>query len=64
MTNFDREAAERHTEAMRIVEETAAAFSRGGMSFNAAKRIIDAALMEGADRIVRVGETHKPEVQT
>ena len=58
----DNEA--RHQAAMQIVEDTALAFKRGAVSFNRAKSIIDDALIGDADRIVRVGNKHTPEIET
>lgn len=58
----DSEAA--HAKAMRIVESTVVDWKRGVVSFNRAKAIIDDALIGDSDRIVRVGNTHTPEIQT
>lgn len=49
---------------MQIVEDTALAFKRGAVSFNRAKSIIDDALIGDADRIVKIGNQHTPEIET
>jgi hypothetical protein len=60
----ERDNEARHQAAMQIVEDTALAFKRGAVSFNRAKSIIDDALIGDADRIVRVGNKHTPEIET
>jgi len=40
------------------------AFHRGAVSFNRAKSIIDDALIGEADRIVKVGQKHTPEIES
>jgi hypothetical protein len=60
----EREHEARHAAAMQIVEDTALAFKRGAVSFNRAKSIIDDALIGDADRIVKIGNKHTPEIET
>jgi len=60
----EREHEARHAAAMQIVEDTALAFKRGAVSFNRAKCIIDDALIGDADRIVKIGNKHTPEIET
>jgi len=60
----ERDNEARHQAAMQIVEDTALAFKRGAVSFNRAKSIIDDALIGDADRIVRVGNKHTPEIES
>lgn len=63
-TDREREEEAAHAAAMRIVEDTAVAFRRGALSFNRAKSIIDDALIGEADRIVKVGQKHTPEIES
>lgn len=63
-TDREREEEAAHAAAMRIVEDTAVAFRRGAVSFNRAKSIIDDALIGDADRIVKVGKKHTPEIES
>ena len=63
-TDGERVEEARHSAAMQIVEDTAIAFRRGAVSFNRAKSIIGDALIGESDRIVRVGQTHKPEIES
>lgn len=63
-TDGERAEEARHSAAMQIVEDTAIAFRRGAVSFNRAKSIIDDALIGEADRIVRVGHKHTPEIES
>lgn len=60
----ERDNESRHAAAMQIVEDTALAFKRGAVSFNRAKSIIDDALIGDADRIVKIGNQHTPEIET
>ena len=60
----ERDNEARHSAAMQIVEDTALAFKRGAVSFNRAKSIIDDALIGDADRIVKIGNKHTPEIET
>jgi hypothetical protein len=60
----ERDNEARHAAAMQIVEDTALAFKRGAVSFNRAKSIIDDALIGDADRIVKIGNQHTPEIET
>jgi hypothetical protein len=60
----ERDEEGRHAAAMQIVEDTAVAFRRGAVSFNRAKAIIDDALIGDADRIVKIGNKHTPEIET
>ena len=60
----ERDNEARHAAAMQIVEDTALAFKHGAVSFNRAKSIIDDALIGDADRIVRVGNKHTPEIES
>lgn len=62
-TDRERLEAEAHAAAMQLVEDTVVAFKRGAVSFNRAKSIIDDALIGEADRIVKIGKTHTPEIQ-
>lgn len=63
-TDREREEEAAHAAAMQIVEDTVLAFKRGAVSFNRAKSIIDDALVGDADRIVRIGHKHTPEIQS
>lgn len=63
-TDREREEEAAHAAAMRIVEDTAVAFRRGALSFNRAKSIIDDALVGEADRIVKIGNKHTPEIES
>ena len=63
-TDGERVEEARHSAAMQIVEDTAIAFRRGAVSVNLAKSIIDDALIGESDGIVRVGQTHKPEIES
>ena len=63
-TDREREEEVAHAAAMQIVEDTVLAFKRGAVSFNRAKSIIDDALVGDADRIVRIGHKHTPEIQS
>lgn len=63
-TDREREEEAAHSAAMRIVEDTAVAFRRGAVSFNRAKSIIDDALVLEADRIVKIGQKHTPEIES
>ena len=60
----ERDNEARHQAAMQIVEDTALAFKRGAVSFNRAKSIIDDALIGDADRIVKIGNKHTPEIES
>lgn len=63
-TSREREEEAAHAAAMQIVEDAALAFKRGAVSFHRAKSIIDDALVGDADRIVRVGQKHTPEIES
>lgn len=63
-TDREREQEAAHAAAMKIVEDTVVAFRRGAVSFNRAKSIIDDALIGEADRIVKVGQKHTPEIES
>lgn len=63
-TSEERDIEVRHSAAMKIVEDTAVAFRHGAISFNRAKSIIDDALIGDADRIVKIGNKHTPEIQS
>lgn len=63
-TDREREEAAAHDAAMQLVEDTVIAFKRGAVSFHRAKSIIDDALVGEADRIVKIGKTHKPEIES
>jgi len=64
MTDKERQEEAAHAAAMQIVEDTALAFKRGGLSFSRAKSIIDDALIGDADRIVKIGNKHTPEIES
>jgi len=64
VTDKERKEEAAHAAAMQIVEDTVLAFKRGGVSFHRAKSIIDDALIGDADRIVKIGNKHTPEIQT
>lgn len=63
-TDREREQEAAHEAAMQIVEDTVLAFKRGAVSFNRAKSIIDDALIGEADRIVKIGNKHTPEIES
>lgn len=63
-TDRERHEEAAHAAAMQIVEDTALAFKRGAVSFHRAKSIIDDALVGEADRIVKIGHKHTPEIES